>query len=201
MIDVLLAAWANTSQLEIVSVAFGLIYVILAARENAWCWPAAMIGTGTAIFLFWDVSLLMESALNVFYLAIAFYGLWAWHRGGDHGGSLEISSWSPNAHALALIGIVTLTAISGTALASGTSASYPFIDSFTTWAAVITTWMVTRKILENWLYWLLINSISVWLFWQKGLALYALLFVLYIVIAIYGYFNWRRIWRSQANAT
>ena len=98
-----------------------------------------------------------------------------------------------------MIGIVTLTAISGTALASGTSASYPYIDSFTTWAAVITTWMVTRKILENWLYWLLINSISVWLFWQKGLALYALLFVLYIVIAIYGYFNWRRIWRSQAN--
>ena len=193
MIDALIAAWAQTAWLEIVSVAFGLAYVVLAARENVWCWPAAMVGTSTAIFLFWDVSLFMESALNVFYLLIAFYGLWAWHKGGHSGGTLPISSWAWQNHLIALSVVVLMTAVSGSLLTDKTSASYPYLDSFTTWSAVITTWMVTRKILQNWLYWIVIDVISIWLFWQKALYLYAVLFVLYTVIAIYGYFNWRRL--------
>ena len=200
MSEALIAAWQQTSTLEIVSVAFGLAYVILAARENAWCWPAAMIGTATAIVLFWDVSLLMESALNVFYLAMAFYGLWAWRRGGAGGTSLPISSWRFNHHALAFAGILVLSVVSGSLLSENTSASYPFVDSFTTWAAVITTWMVTRKVLQNWLYWLVINSVSIWLFFQKELYLYALLFVLYVLISLYGYQNWRRLYAQQRNA-
>lgn len=196
MTDALLAAWQATSWLEVVSVVFGLIYVVLAARENPWCWPAAMIGTATAILLFWDVSLVMESALNVFYLAMAFYGLWAWHRGGQGGSALAISSWGLNRHLIVLAVIAVLTLASGTLLSSNTSASYPFIDSFTTWSAVITTWMVTRKVLQNWVYWFFINTVSVWLFYQKELFLYALLFVLYVAISIYGYLNWRQLYAS-----
>jgi nicotinamide mononucleotide transporter len=160
-----------------------------------------MIGTATAIVLFWDVSLLMESALNVFYLAMAFYGLWAWQRGGKDHTELRISSWSFNSHLIASVFIVSLTAASGYLLSGNTNASYPFVDSFTTWAAVVTTWMVTRKILENWAYWCVINSVSVWLFLQKELYLYALLFVFYVAISVYGYTNWRRLLRQQRHAT
>ena len=83
MNETLLAIWQSTSLLELISVSFGLLYVILAARENVWCWPAALINTATAIFLFWDASLLMESGLNVFYLVIAVYGWWQWRHGGS----------------------------------------------------------------------------------------------------------------------
>lgn len=201
----LLAAWQATSTLEIVSVAFGLAYVILAARENVFCWPAAIVNTVTAIILFWDASLLMESALNVFYFLIAFYGWWQWKNGGESKNqkpsALPITSWAMKNHGLAISSIILLTIISGKLLSENTNAALPYLDSFTTWAAVICTWMVTQKIIENWLYWIVIDSAGVYLFFEKGLLLYSLLFVLYTIIAVYGYFHWRTALRSQNNIT
>lgn len=192
MIESLLLAWQQVSTLELVSVSFGLAYVVLAAKENIWCWPAALIGTGTAIFLFWDVSLLMESALNVFYVVMAIYGFYQWKYGGQQGQELTITSWDLNQHLKALLLIALLVIVSGYLLNNHTGAALPYVDSFTTWAAVLTTWMVARKVLENWLYWVVIDVISVWLFIQKGLFLYALLFVFYTFIALYGYIQWRK---------
>jgi len=185
-------AWLNTSQLEVVSVTFGLAYVILAARENSWCWPAAFIGTGTSIVLFWDASLLMESGLNVYYLLMAVYGLWRWRFGGDSSSELTISSWSIRQHSAVFSVILLLTLASGAWLSGNTQAALPYVDSFTTWSAVITTWMVANKILQNWLYWIVIDAVSVWLYLERGLQLYALLFVLYTIIAVFGYLNWRQ---------
>lgn len=192
ILTTILAAWAQTSQLEVVSVVFGLLYVILAARDNIWCWPAAFIGTGTAIFLFWDASLLMESALNIFYLLMAIIGWWQWQYGSKDRTRLDISSWSAKQHCLALAVIVLLTLISGSLLSANTSAALPYVDSFTTWSAVITTIMVARKILENWLYWIAIDAVSVWLYTERELYLYALLFIAYTIIAAFGYFQWRK---------
>ncbi len=192
MIEALSAAWQLTSWLELVSVAFGLAYVILAARENSWCWPAALIGTGTGILVFWDASLIMESGLNVFYLVMALYGWWQWQRGGLNDTKLKISAWNAKQHVGAIAFILVFTVISGYFLNAKTGAALPYVDSFTTWSAVLTTWMVAKKILQNWLYWIVIDSVSVWLFWQRELYLYAVLFVIYTVIAIYGYLNWQR---------
>lgn len=184
-------AWQATTTLEFVSVVFGLAYVILAARENIWCWPAAFIGTGTGILVFWNVSLLMESALNVFYLIMAVYGGWQWRYGGDAKTTLSITSWSTQHHLLAILAITLLTLVSGFLLSNNTAAAIPYVDAFTTWSAVIATWMVAKKILQNWLYWIVIDSVSVWLFLQRDLYLYALLFVAYTMIAAFGYVNWR----------
>jgi nicotinamide mononucleotide transporter len=192
MIDNLLVAWQQVSALEIISVTFGLAYVVLAARENIWCWPAAFVGTGTGIFLFWDASLLMESGLNVFYLLMAVYGFYQWRYGGQHNQELAISSWQLPQHGKAILLIIVLAAGSGYLLNNYTNAALPFVDSFTSWAAVVSTWMVARKILENWLYWIVIDAVSVWLYVQRELYLYALLFVFYTVIAIYGYFQWQK---------
>lgn len=185
-------AWAATSTLEVVSVFFGLVYVILAARENIWCWPAAFVGTGTAIFLFWDASLVMESALNVYYLVMAVFGWWQWHGGGANKSSLTISSWKFRQHFIAIGLIAALTLMSGYLLSTRSEAALPYVDSFTTWSAVITTWMVARKILENWLYWIVIDLVAMWLFSERGLYLYALLFLLYTFIAVIGHFQWKR---------
>lgn len=193
----LISAWQAISYLEIVSVAFGLAYLILAASENQWCWPCAFIGTATAIVLFWDASLLMESALNVFYLVMAIFGWWQWQYGGKQQSALEISSWSVKHHFIAISTVIILTIIAGNALQSNTNAAYPFVDSFTTWGAVITTWMVTRKILENWLYWIVVDGVGVWLFIQRELYLYALLFLIYLVIVVIGYFKWRKQYHAK----
>ena len=181
----------SISTLEWVSVAFGLAYVILAARQNIACWPAALVGTGTAIFLFWDVSLVMESALNVYYLAMALFGWWQWRHGGNNGTELKVRSWQAKHHLSAAGLIALLTIVSGSLLSANTEAALPFLDSFTTWSAVLTTWMVAKKILENWLYWIVIDIASVYLYLERGLVLYALLFIVYTVVAVYGYRQWR----------
>ena len=192
-------AWQAISSLEIVSVAFGLAYVILATRENIWCWPAALIGTGTGILVFWDASLLMESALNVYYLGMAVYGWWAWQYGGQQKSTLPVSSWRGQHHLRAVGLIIILTLVSGSLLSNHTNAALPYVDSFTTWSAVVTTWMVARKILQNWLYWIVIDTVSVWLYLQRELYLYALLFIAYSVIAVFGYLIWRNHYLHQHN--
>ncbi len=193
MLDKIVSAWQVTSQLEVVSVAFGLTYVILAARENSWCWPCAFIGTGTAIVLFADGLLPMEAALNVYYLVMAIYGWSQWNKGTPaEGPTLAISSWGFQQH-LICIGVVSfLSLVSGYYLSKYSNAALPYLDSLTTWSAVITTWMVTRKILENWLYWVVINSASIYLYLEREFYLYAALFVIYIIIAVYGYYEWRK---------
>lgn len=190
-------AWVSTSHIEIVAVIFGLIYIILAAKENIWCWPAAFIGTGTSIYLFWDGSLYMESALNVYYLLMAVVGWWQWQYGSNTNSVLSIRSLRLNEHLIFLCAIAVLTAISGYLLSNNTDAALPYLDSFTTWSAVITTWMVARKILQNWLYWIVINSASIYLFLDRGYVLYAVLFGLYIVIAVFGYAQWRKNYYQQ----
>lgn len=189
-------AWAATSNIEIIAVLFGLVYIILAARENSWCWPAAFIGTGTSIYLFWDATLFMESALNVYYLLMAVFGWWQWQyrktaTNDQQEAPLSISSWRLEQHLRVFVLIAFLTLVSGYILDNYTQASLPYLDSFTTWSAVITTWMVAVKILENWLYWVVIDFATIFLYIDRGFYLYAALFILYIVIAIFGYFQWR----------
>jgi len=195
------SAWAATSNIEIVAVVFGVFYILLAAKENSWCWPAAFIGTGTSIYLFWDGKLLMESALNLYYLAMAVYGWWQWQYGGKRNNAkqisidekpvLHVSTWPIKNHLIAFGLIAILSLGSGYLLSQKTSAELPYLDSFTTWSAVITTWMVTRKILENWLYWIVINSASIYLFIDREFFLYAVLYAAYIIIAVFGYLQWR----------
>lgn len=205
MLETLATAWQATSTLEIISVVFGLIYVVLAARENSWCWPAAFIGTATAVWLFWDASLVMESALNAYYLGMALFGWWQWRTitptTTTERSTLEISSWTLKHHLITAIIIAFMTFGSGYILEHFTGAKLPYIDSFTTWSAVITTWMVTRKILENWLYWIVIDLVSIYLYFDRGLYLYGLLFIIYTIVAVFGYFNWRQRFINSKHVT
>ena len=189
----LLDTAAAMSPWEFAAVIFAIAYLLLAVRENILCWIFAFISTAIYTVLFWDVSLLMESALNVYYMAMAVYGYQQWTRGGGNGASeLAIRAMTARQHAAVIALIVVLTLVSGYLLGAYSAAAWPFVDSFTTWASVITTYLVARKYLENWLYWLVIDSVSVPLYIDRGLNLTALLFIAYIVIAVFGYIGWRK---------
>ena len=87
--------------------------------------------------------------------------------------------------------MLLISLVSGALLHRYSAAALPFLDSFTTWGSVLTTFMVARKVLENWIYWIVIDATSIVLYLDRGLYLYAGLFVAYLVIAVFGYFNWR----------
>jgi len=191
------AALASFSWWELAAVVLGITYLLLAVRENIWCWYAAFASTAIYLFLFLNVNLLMESALQVYYLAMAIYGWWQWRAGASTDGELQIRRWSLRRHLIAAAVVLSLAIASGLLLQHSSDAVMPFLDSFTSWGAVLTTWMVARKILENWLYWLLIDGLSIYLYLDRGLYLTALLFLLYIIIALFGYRQWLQHYQKQ----
>ncbi len=184
--------------LEATAVILGVAYLLLAVRESLWCWYAAFASTTIFLFLFWRVNLLMESALQVYYLVMAVYGWWQWQHGREGDGQLEISSWRLSQHSRAIGAILLCSVVSGGLLREYSTAVLPFLDSFTTWGSIVTTWMVARKILENWLYWLVIDSVSIFLYLDRGLYLTVLLFALYLVIALFGYRQWLQHYRARS---
>lgn len=178
--------------LELLAVALAVLYLLLAIRQNIWCWAAAAVSTGLYLFIMYHARLYMESALQVFYLAMAAYGWYQWRRGGaDHTG-VQVTTWPWRFHLLAASMVFALVFASGFLLERYSDAALPFADAFTTWAAVVATWMVARKILENWIYWFVIDSVSVYLYLSRELYFTAALFVAYLVMIVFGYRSWRR---------
>lgn len=190
-------AWANMSGWEMLAVALAIAYLVLAVRQNPLCWYCGFASTAIYTGLFWNVQLLMESALNVYYMGMAVYGWWQWRHGGQGGAELPIQTWRWHRHLLVLGGIILISALSGSLLTQYTQAAWPYLDSFTTWAAVITTFMVARKILESWAYWMVINSTSIFIFVDREMYLTALLLVSYLIISIFGWTNWHRAYRRD----
>lgn len=196
VLNYLQQSWQSTSGWEVVAVLFAIAYLLLAIKENIWCWPAALASTMIYVFLFFDVNLYMESALQIFYIIMAIYGWVIWRHHDDSKDDLQISIWPWRKHLLAIALIAILVICSGYLLQTNTNAAYPWLDSFTTWGAVITTWMVARKILENWIYWLVIDSVSIFLYIQRDLYLTALLFIIYVFLCFVGYYQWNKIYKS-----
>lgn len=190
--DTVLAGARAMSPWEISAVLLAIGYLLLAVRENIWCWYCAFASTAIYTALFWNVSLLMESALNVYYMGMAIFGWSQWTHGRASGDGLAIQSLSRNQHLVIIVAIGNLSLISGYLLSQYSAAAWPYVDSFTTWASVITTYLVAKKFLENWLYWIVIDSVSIPLYLDRGLPLTALLFAAYVVIAITGYFSWKK---------
>ncbi len=197
--EVLSEHLASLSGWELIAVALAVAYLLLAVRQNRLCWVAAFISTAIFTVLFWNVQLLMQSLLNGYYMAMAVYGWWHWRHGGAEG-ALEISRWPVHHQALAIGLILLATAVSGYLLSEHSNAAWPWLDSLVTWAAVVTTFMVARKVLDNWAYWMVINSLAIFLFLERGMNLTAALHGIYLVIAVFGWASWLRDYRRRADA-
>lgn len=195
----LVGAWHDTSWVELLAAALALIYVRLAIGQRLSCWSAAFVSSVLYVWVFFSARLYMESALNAFFAAMAVYGFWQWRQGRE-GSALAVSRWPPVRHLLALMGIAAVAAINAFFLARFTHAASPFVDSMLTWASVFTTFLVARKIYENWYWWLLIDSISMCLYFTRHLYLTMLLYGVYVVLCVIGMREWRRSLPSEAYA-
>ncbi len=185
----------NWSIIESIAVFFSILYVILAAKESIWCWGAAAISVILYIYICFFAQLYPETGLQVFYLFMAFYGYYHWNKKEQE---LQISQWSISKHLFILIVGAVLTFLMGFYFTTYTNAKMPIVDSFTTVFSLFATYMVAKKILGNWLYWIVIDAVSVHLYFSRGLHLTSLLFMTYTIIAIFGYFKWLKIMQKDA---
>ena len=162
---------------EIIAVITAILYLVLAAKEDIKCWYAAIISASLYFFIMLDAGLLMEAILQIFYITMAIYGWNQWNKVSNEECVIRIKKWKKIKHVYAISLVVILAIISGEILEKYTNAVFPFLDAFTTFGAIITTYMVAKKIIENWIYWFVIDSISIYLFFSRELYLTSLLFL------------------------
>ena len=174
---------------EFVALSLSVAYVILAAKKSQWCWAAAAISTAIYTVLFWHVSLVSESFLNAYYLVMAGWGWWSWRRQDEARfvATMRTLTW----HIFAILGCSIIAIAWGYAALHLLAADYAFLDALTTVFALFTTWMLTQRIRENWLYWIVIDVISIGLYQAKGLYITSLLMVFYTVMAVVGWYSWK----------
>jgi len=177
---------------ELAAVVLAIAYLVLAIRQNIWCWLCAGVSTAIYVWLFVGAKLYMESVLNGFYFLMAIYGWYVWTSGRTDDRERPVVRWPLQLHLYAIVAIILLSVTNGYFLGRFSDAAFPYVDSFTTWSAIWATFLVARKVLENWWYWLVIDTMSVVIYWERDLQLTSLLFVTYVVMIPFGIVSWTR---------
>jgi nicotinamide mononucleotide transporter len=187
----LVSAWRDTSWVEILAAVLAVAYLLLAIRQRLECWIAAFVSSCLYVWVLFTAHLYMESVLNAFYAAMAVYGFRQW-RGGRSGSVLAVSRWPLVRHLAGVLCILCLSVINSYFLRRFTPAASPLVDSMVTWSSVFATFLVARKVYENWHWWLVIDSVSLCLYFTRHLYLTMLLFGSYLVLIVIGMRQWRR---------
>lgn len=191
MIDMLLQQLAAQPPMEWLAVFCSLAYVHFAAKQHLACWPFALASTGLYTWLFWETSLFFQSILNAWYLVMAVYGWYNW-KNMERQEEQGVISWSPVKHVQVLLGLALVTFFSYELFTKVFAEEIILLDLGIAVFSAFVTWMLTQKVLENWLYWIVINALAAWLCLQQELLPTALLFIIYVFYAIKGYFSWRK---------
>lgn len=183
---------STMSAWEFVAVFLSIAYLLLAMRQSLWCWVAAFFSTLIYAILFFDAALLMDSVLNIYYLFMAVYGWYSWRFGNKNDENLHPSSWKISLHVKIILILGFISLAFGYIMDNYTHADFAYLDSATTVFAIFTTYMLAKKILENWIYWIVIDAVSIYIYIEKSFYLTTLLFCLYTILAFIAYLQWKR---------
>jgi nicotinamide mononucleotide transporter len=181
---------------EIVASLLGAAYVVLAARRNRLCWLAGAVSAALVGVLSAINALPMQGALNGYYVGMAVYGYANWTRASNRG-ELPVGTLPARWHLLAALILLPLSWFSAGLLARETRAAWPLLDSLTTWFSLFATWMAARARIENWVYWIIIDGVLVYLYFKQGMPVLALQFLVMTGLAFAGFVAWRRKLLSQ----
>jgi nicotinamide mononucleotide transporter len=193
VLDNLIEGIISTTILEWIAVCSSIIYVILAAKKLIYCWLFAFISSALYVYICFTANLYLESVLQLFYVVMAIVGFLLWNRSN----SGQIIKWPVKYHVINLT-LSTITAlVLGYLFSRFTDQASPYIDASTTIFSLAATFMVTKKVLENWIYWIIIDAISVYLYFSRDLHLTAVLFLVFTILAIAGYMSWNRTYKSE----
>ena len=193
LLEQILNAIQNLHWAEIIAVLFAILYLVYAAKEKVIFWFFEIIScVFWAYVAFYLNDLYVEALLQLFYIVMSFIGIYLWLYGGKKKQNLEITALTTKQHILIISVGFMLTGIVGYFFDTYTPAAATYLDSFTTTFSIITTFLVIQKKIDNWIYWFVINSVSVYLYWSREAYLFSFLFVAFLVITVFGYFEWKK---------
>jgi nicotinamide mononucleotide transporter len=194
------------SKLELTGVVTGLLCVYLAAKNNIWNWPFAIISTAIYIFVFAEAALYADMGQNVYLLLINIYGWYYWSRQPADAPKVPVVHITRKQVALLLSIAALATPALGFLLVKLAPllhyqpAAFPYLDSFCTVISLTAQVFMARKVLENWLIWIFVDIIYVSIYLSKGLQPTAFMFGIYAILALVGYIDWRRAYKQQVAA-
>jgi len=197
--------WHQLSWLEIIAVVTGLLCVYLAAINNIWNWPIAIISTVITVYIMADKALYADMLQYTYLTIINIYGweVWSRRKGEEEKRPVALISRRQILWTITAVALVTpalgFTLITFAGKLHYQPPAFPYLDSFCTVVSLSAQVLLARKVLENWLIWVFVDAIYVVIYAIKGLEAFAFMFVIYIVIAIIGYFDWRKDFRKQNN--
>lgn len=194
MLEQLMNSITALNELEIVGLISGILYVLLAARANIWCWFFGLINVLVFLWMCWQGNLYAETFTQIIYLLLTVYGWYSWQFGkaNQNNASLPITQTTNKEWLLFLTFVIIGTGLLGYLLGTYTNADIPFADSLTTTVSLAATYMVARKKLENWIIWVMVDWWYIDLYHYKGWLLFSVLFAFYVLMSIIGYFTWRK---------
>lgn len=203
MIETLFSQYSSYSNfniaLEITGVIFGLLSVWFAKKDNLLVFPTGLVSTFIYAYLLWQWELLGDSMINGYYFIMSLYGWYHWTRKKDGATEFPISIMTNNEKKVALfIFIATLFFV---------IIVYLYFDKFTNWYSYIDTfltaiffvgmWLMAKRKIENWIFWIVGDVISIPLYFAKGYVFTGFQFLIFTVVAIYGYIEWKQIWNNE----
>ncbi len=191
IIQALQTWWQQQSLLEVIGVITGLLCVYLAARNIIWNWPFAIISVIIYIFIFFEAHLFADMGLQVYFLGMNIYGWYYWSRKPATEAKTPVMRIKRTEIILSVMAIVLFTFILGSVL-KYTTASFPYLDSFCTACSLVAQILLARKVLENWLIWIFVDVIYVGVYIFKDLHLTAVMYAIYVAIALFGYIDWKK---------
>lgn len=189
--------WLLCNSIEVVATITGLIYLVYSVKGNVLLWLFGLITSLLYVYVFFQSKIYADMGINIYYVVISIYGWIHWSKPGKNANELPVSKIRlPLGFILLLISILLFVFIAYI-LRKYTDSDIALWDAFTTALSIVATWMLARKILEHWLIWIVVDSVSAGLYIYKGLYPTVLLFIVYTSLAILGYIEWQKTWKKQ----
>jgi len=188
------------STIEIVAAVIGAIGVYLAVRQNIWSWPIGIVGVALYVIVFHRARLYADMGLQVIYIIISLYGWYQWLYGGPGRTTLKVTRAKPHHYIILAVLGVSGAWVTGLLLGRHTDASLPWLDSAVTSTSLVAQWMMTRKLLENWIVWVTVDLVYIGMFIYKELYPTAVLYVVFTILAAWGYIQWKAALRAPVPA-
>ncbi len=180
------------SGVELAATGFGFLCVLLTIRRSIWCWPTGLIQVLLFIIIFYDAKLYSDVLLHVIYVFLQFYGWYYWTRKDARDENLIVQSLTPSSLGFCIVVTMTGTIGLGWLMVSWTDASLPYPDAFTTTASLVAQFLLARRYVQNWGFWICVDIVAIWVYFTKDLNATALLYVAFLIMANFGLVVWKK---------
>lgn len=178
--------------LEIIAVITALIYVALAAIGNRWCFLFGLISSTIYVYITFKLNFFFDVGINIYYVIMSFFGWFVWSVKPNQSSTIIKKTSAKRLGIAVLIGL-SFSFILAYSAERFSSAELPYLDAFTTVFAIIATFMVVQKQIENWLIWIVVDCVAAGMYFHKELYFTSLLFVIYTIVAVFGYLKWKKL--------